>query len=147
MLFRLLLLFTLVPLFELMLLIEIGKRINAGPTIGLVIVTGIVGAALARQQGLRTFARINHDLAAGHLPGDSLIDALLIFVAGALLVTPGVMTDGVGFLLLLPPVRAVLRNHLKKRFQAKFEISHMTNVHPPGQDEFIDVEARSSEEE
>jgi len=147
MLFRLLLLFTLAPLFELMLLIEIGRQIDVGPTIALVIITGVVGAALARHQGLRTFQQINRELAEGRLPGDPLIDALLILVAGVLLVTPGVMTDGVGFLLLLPPVRAVLRRYLKKRFQKQFVITNWSDFGPPRQNDFVDVEAKSVDEE
>ena len=141
MLFRLLLLFTIVPLVELALLIEVGKRIDVVPTIALVVVTGVVGAALARHEGLRTFRSIQSDLAAGRLPGDRLIDALLILVAGVLLVTPGIITDGIGFLLLLPPARSLVRSHLKNRFRTRFSMVDMTNLHPPGGDDFIDVEA------
>jgi len=141
MLLRLLLLFTLVPLIELSLLIEIGKRINVGPTIGLVIVTGIVGATLAKYEGLRTWNLIRADLNAGRLPADKLVDALLILVAGVLLVTPGIITDGIGFLLLLPPFRSLIRKHLKKRFQSKFVIMHPGNFHHPPDDDLIDVES------
>ena len=147
MLSRLLLLFTIVPLVELWLLIELGKLINVGPTIALVVVTGIVGAALARHEGLRTLRGIQSDLDAGRLPGDRMIDALLILIAGALLVTPGIITDAVGFLLLVPPVRAAVRNRLKARFRARFTMIDVTNMRPPGHDGFIDVEAHSPEDE
>jgi len=146
MLLRLLLLFTLVPLIELSLLIEIGKRINVWPTIGLVIVTGIIGAALAKHEGLRTFHHIQADLNAGHLPTDRLIDALLILGAGVLLVTPGIITDGIGFSLLLPPVRKLIRNHFKKRFSSKFVIMHPGNFHRPPDDDLIDVESQPRDE-
>jgi len=146
-LFRLLLLFIMVPLAELALLIEVGKRIDVGPTLGLIVVTGLVGAWLARREGLRTLTRIRTDLAAGRLPADQLIDALLILIAGALLVTPGIMTDVVGFLLLIPPVRGGLRNHLKTRFRAKFTVMDLTDLRPPCRDDLIDVEARGPEEE
>lgn len=147
MLFRLLLLFTIVPLVELALLIEIGKVIDVGPTIALVVVTGVVGAALARHEGLRTFRSIQSDLTAGRLPGDRLIDALLILVAGVLLVTPGIITDGIGFLLLLPPARAVVRSHLKSRFRARFKMIDMTNLHPPHEDDFTDVDAHPPDDD
>jgi len=146
MLLQLLLLFTLVPLVELMLLIKIGEWISLWPTIGLVVFTGIIGASLARKQGIRTWTRIRTDLGAGILPGDRLIDALLILIAGALLVTPGVITDGIGFFLLIPPARALIRNHLKKQFKSKFVIMNMNDRPQPGGDEFIDVEVHSPED-
>jgi len=146
MLLRLFLLFTLVPLIELSLLIEIGKRIDVWPTLALVIVTGVIGAALAKHEGLRTLNHIRTDLNAGHLPADRLVDALLILIAGALLVTPGILTDGIGFLLLLPPFRSLVREHLKKRFQSKFVIMHPGGFHRPPDDDLIDVEARPRDE-
>lgn len=106
---RLLLLFTLVPLVELYLLIEIGGAIGVAPTIAIVIVTGVIGAALARWQGLSVLRRLQDDLAAGRSPTDALIDGLLIFVAGAVLLTPGLITDALGFLLLVPAGRAAVR--------------------------------------
>jgi UPF0716 protein FxsA len=106
---RLLLLFTLVPLVELYLLIEIGGAIGVAPTIAIVIVTGVIGAALARWQGLGVLRRLQDDLAAGRSPTDALIDGLLIFVAGAVLLTPGLITDALGFLLLVPAGRAAVR--------------------------------------
>jgi len=146
MLFPLLLLFVLVPLVELALLIKIGKVIDVGPTIALVVVTGVIGAFLARHEGLRIYGRIRSALAAGQLPGDQMIDALLILVAGVLLVTPGVITDGIGFVLLIPPARALLRNHLKKKFKARFTIVGMDDMHEPRRDDFIDVEVKSPED-
>ncbi len=106
---RLLLLFTLVPLVELYLLIEIGGAIGVAPTIAIVIVTGVIGAALARWQGLGVLRRLQDDLSAGRPPTDALIDGLLIFVAGAVLLTPGLITDALGFLLLVPAGRAAVR--------------------------------------
>ncbi len=147
MLFRLLLLFTIVPLVELALLIEVGKRIEVGPTIALIVVTGVIGAALARHEGLRTLGKIQSDLAGGRLPGDRMIDALLILVAGALLVTPGIITDVIGFLLLLPPARAIVRNRLKARFRAKFTTINIAGMRPPDDDDFIDVQAHSPDDD
>ena len=118
MLLNLLILFTVVPVIELALLIQIGKVIDVGPTIGLILLTGIVGAA--------------------RMPGKHLVDALMILIAGALLITPGVITDGIGFALLLPPIRAIVRRLLERRFRARFTIRHM-RMH--SNDDFIDVEA------
>ena len=138
MLLNLLILFTVVPIVEIALLIQIGKAIDVWPTIGLILLTGLVGAALARHEGLRTLRQIQDELEHGRMPGKQLVDALMILVAGALLITPGVLTDGVGFALLLPPVRTILRRVLEKRFRAQFTIS---NIHMNANDDFIDVEA------
>ena len=99
--FRLILLFTLLPLAELSLLLRIGGWLGTGPTVALVIVTGIVGAWLARREGARTWGRVQADLAAGRMPGEELLHALLVFIAGVVLVTPGVLTDAVGLMLLI----------------------------------------------
>lgn len=146
----LLLLFTVVPLVELALLIRIGGAVGVGPTIGLVLVTGMIGWWLARREGLRTWLKIQSEMSQGHLPGNHLVDALLILVAGVVLVTPGILTDIAGFLLLVPPVRALVRKTLKKRFQAK-----MVTINPSSgmggfrhaSDDFVDVEAREAYED
>ena len=105
MLARLFFLFLTVPLVELALLLWIGNRTSWPFTILLVIVTGIVGASLARQQGWRTYQRIQQEMAAGRMPTESLVDAAMIFVAGALLLTPGILTDVFGLSLLVPRCR------------------------------------------
>ena len=143
MLLRLLLLFTLVPLVELVLLIWVTQHTNLAFTIALVLVTGVIGAALARHEGLRCWRKAQEEMAAGRLPGDPLIDALLILIAGALLITPGILTDLVGFALLTPPVRRILRTWLKRSFQARIQI--IPPMHdwppsgPPERDEIIDT--------
>ncbi|MEM8962111.1 MAG: FxsA family protein, partial [Acidobacteriota bacterium] len=93
MFFRLLLLFTLVPLIELAVLVWLGQWVGLLPTIALVFVTGVLGAYLARRQGLITWTRVRAAMARGELPGEALIDALLILIAGAVLLTPGLITD------------------------------------------------------
>jgi UPF0716 protein FxsA len=125
MLGRLLLLFLLTPAVELGLLIQVDKLIGFGPTIGLIIATGIAGSYLARREGLHTWRRLNERLRAGDLPGKELVDGVIILVAGALLVTPGVLTDVVGFLGLLPPTRSLIRKALMRRFQSKVEQGSM----------------------
>ncbi len=118
---RLVLLFLLTPALELGLLIQVDKLIGFWPTIGLIITTGIVGSYLARREGLNTWRRLNERLNAGDLPGKELIDGMIILVAGALLVTPGVLTDAIGFLGLLPPTRALIRRLIVRRFRSKVE--------------------------
>jgi len=122
MLFRLLLLFTLVPIAELMVLVELGEAIGLGPTLVLIFATGVVGAWLARREGARSWLEVQQELARGELPADSLLHGLMILVAGAFLVTPGVLTDAAGFLLLVRPARARLvrwvRGWLRRRVQA-----------------------------
>jgi len=127
MLLRLVLLFTLVPLVELVLLLILADEIGWQYTLGIVLGTGILGAYLARWQGSRCWRRVHEELEAGRLPGDPLLDGLMILLAGVLLVTPGVLTDTVGFALLVPPVRAVLRRRLKQRIQARMHFGP-----PPG---------------
>ncbi|MDK2823726.1 MAG: protein FxsA [Clostridia bacterium] len=110
---RLFLIFTLVPLIELALLIKLGQYLGALPTIFLVIITGGIGVFLAKDQGLMVLSKIQYDLQQGILPGDSLLDGLLVLVGSVLLITPGLITDIIGFLLLLPFSRTVVRKFLK----------------------------------
>lgn len=125
MLGRLVLLFLLLPAVELGLLIQVDQFIGFGPTVGLIVITGIAGSYLARREGVQTWRRLNARLSKGDLPGKELIDGVIILIAGALLVTPGVLTDGLGFLGLLPPTRAVIRRLLMRRFQSKMEEGSM----------------------
>ena len=106
---HLLVLFIAVPVVELALLIEIGQRVGTVGTIGLIMGTGIVGAALARQQGISTLARLRADLDAGRWPAEPIVDGVLILVAAAVLITPGVLTDLAGFLCLVPACRQLLK--------------------------------------
>lgn len=117
MLGRLLLLFTVVPIVELLLLIEIGGWIGMGPTVGLVLATGVAGAWLARREGVRSWSAVQSELAEGRVPGVQLLHALLVVIAGAFLVTPGVLTDVVGLGLLVRPVRDAAIRGLRKRLE------------------------------
>lgn len=114
---RLVLLFTVLPAIELALLIEVGRRIGTLQTIGLILVTGVVGAALARYQGLAVLRRAQRELAEARMPAAALMDGVIILVAAALLVTPGILTDAVGFLLLIPLTRAGIRRFLGRWLQ------------------------------
>ncbi|MBU1006927.1 MAG: FxsA family protein [Candidatus Omnitrophica bacterium] len=113
----LILLFTLVPLVELAILIKIGQYMGIAYTIGLVLLTGIAGAYLAKMQGLITLRRIQEDINQGVMPADKLFDGVLILCSGILLLTPGLLTDIVGFMGLIP----LTRNLLKRWVKAKVE--------------------------
>ncbi len=135
MLLRLLLLFTLVPLVELVLLLILADKTSWQFTLALVLFTGVVGAALARHEGLRCLRRVQQKLAAGELPGDALLDGLMILLAGALLITPGVLTDLVGFALLLPAFRRVMKRWLVRRLRARIRVSFSANGWPQPDDQ------------
>lgn len=105
MLGRILLLFVLVPLVELALLIQVGRMIGLWTTVALVFLTGVAGGLLARAQGLRTLARVQGEMARGRVPGRALVDGAAILAGGILLLTPGILTDLVGFALLFPLTR------------------------------------------
>ena len=105
---------------ELYLLLQIGSIIGAVNTILFVIITGVLGAYLAQQEGLRTLERIRTLMARGEMPGEPLIDALLILVAGFVLITPGILTDLLGFLMLIPATRAPIRRWIKGQLERKF---------------------------
>ena len=125
MLARLFLLFTIVPLAELYLLIKIGSDMGAFNTILLILITGILGALLARLEGLRTLRQITLSLNQGIVPAEELVDSVLIFVAGIVLVTPGVLTDVMGLLVLLPYTRTIFKRWLRKRFDRMVSSGNM----------------------
>jgi UPF0716 protein FxsA len=126
MFFRLLLVFTLVPLAELYLLLQVGSVLGVGLTILLVVGTGVVGAYLARLEGWRTLRQMQDNLHNGIAPTGGLIDAALILGAGLLLITPGIVTDMVGFGLLFPPSRAGLKRAIRRRLEAHTPASSST---------------------
>ncbi len=103
---KLLLLFSLVPLLELYVLLRVGALIGTAPTVGLIVLTGLAGAYLARVQGFDLLQRLQGELAASRLPTSELLDGLLLLVGALLLLTPGFCTDLLGFLLLVPRTRA-----------------------------------------
>ncbi len=122
MLLKLILALTLVPLIELFLLVKITVWAGSiGFTIGLVLLTGILGAVLARHEGLRVVARIQEQMNRGEMPADSILDGALVLVAAALLLTPGLLTDLTGFFLLLPAGRALVRRGVRSWIQRKIE--------------------------
>lgn len=121
MFWKLLALFTVVPLVELALLLFVGSKIGPWPTFAIVLITGIAGSVLARREGLRAWRKIQDTLNAGQLPANDMVEGLLIVVAGALLLTPGMLTDVAGLSLLVPPVRARVREYLQSRYRMRME--------------------------
>lgn len=121
MLARLFLLFTITTLVEMVLLIQLGKWMGLAATLALVIVTGMVGAWLARREGTRALRAIQQQLAAGQMPTDGLLDGVAVLIAGAFLLTPGVLTDVAGFLLLIPAARAPLKAAIRRQFRTAIE--------------------------
>jgi UPF0716 protein FxsA len=114
---KLLFIFIGIPLLELMILIELGREIGFWPTIFLVIVTGFLGASLARSQGMWIWMEIQHELQQGNMPADKLVDGLLILIGGIVLLTPGLLTDIFGFMLLIPVTRKLFKTAISRKFR------------------------------
>ena len=120
MLLKLFLAFTIIPIIEIYLLIEIGSIFGALTAVILVILTGFLGAFLSRMQGLKTLFRIQESLREGRMPSGELLDALLIVIAGLVLLTPGFLTDSVGFLLLIPATRNSIKYWLRRQIELRY---------------------------
>jgi len=129
MLLKLFLAFTLVPVMELYLLIKIGAYMGALNTLVLVILTGFAGAYLARMQGMQTLQRVRSQLQQGMMPAEDLIDAVIIFVAGIVLLTPGLITDIAGLLLLFPTSRFHFKRWLRYKFNQWMQNPNVTIRH------------------
>jgi UPF0716 protein FxsA len=114
---RLFLLFTVVPLVELYLLIAIGRALGPIPTIGLVLLTGALGAWFARLEGAKVLRRWQQAMARQQLPKDGVIDGLLIFIGGLMLITPGILTDIAGLSMVMPLTRRVIAGFVRAWFE------------------------------
>lgn len=120
------LLFLLVPVVEIYFLIQVGKVIGAGWTIFLVVGTAVLGAYLLRLQGFNTLRRAQTSMAQGQLPAMEMLEGLCLLISGALLLTPGFVTDTLGFLLLMPPVRRALIKQMLSNSQVIFRQRNST---------------------
>jgi UPF0716 protein FxsA len=114
--------FLLVPVVEVILFIVVGSRIGVALTVGLVVLTALVGAGLVTRQGRSVLSEAQTELAVGTVPARQLAHGVMILIAGALLVTPGFLTDTIGFALLIPAVREVLRRNVMRRFRPDMTI-------------------------
>ena len=113
---RLLAAFILIPLIELFLLLKLAAATSVWTTFLLVIITGIIGSLLAKREGVMAWRKFHQALAEGRMPGQEIQDGLMIVFAAALLLTPGLLTDAVGFFLLVPPGRALVRKFVLRRY-------------------------------
>lgn len=129
MIFRLFLLFTAVPLLELMILIELGGALGLLATVGIVLLTGAIGAWAARMQGFYVLKKIQEEMGAGRLPADQLVDGAMVLVGGVFLITPGLLTDFTGFALMVPAVRGVIRGILMGKIEAKVKDGNLKIHH------------------
>lgn len=123
---RLFLALVAIPIIEIALFIEVGGWLGTWPTIGIVVLTALIGSVLLRQQGLKALGDIQGRLTAGDDPGQLLADGAMILVSGVLLLTPGFFTDAVGFLLLVPGVRAALYRWGKSNIKMNVHTAHTT---------------------
>ncbi|SKC84900.1 FxsA family protein [Maledivibacter halophilus] len=128
MLFRLILLFTITPVIELLLLLKLSKITSIITTISIVLFTGIIGAYLAKSQGRLILTRLRIELNEGRMPGNELLNGLCVLVGGALLLTPGIITDLLGFVLVIPGTREIFKGIIKKFLSKKLEDGSI-NIH------------------
>ena len=122
------LLFTILPALELAVLIKVGTHIGVLNTLLLLFLTGIAGAALARMQGFYVLNQIQENLNRGIMPSSELLDGVMILAGGILLLTPGLITDTFGFLLLIPWTRTLIKFWLKKKFEAMMRNGQTVNI-------------------
>ena len=120
MFFKLFLAFTTIPLVEIYLLIHIGSVFGVFISIALVFFTGLLGAYLARIQGIKTLFKIQESIKEGRMPSGELLEALLIVAAGIVLLTPGFLTDTIGFLLLLPNIREIVKSWVQSKIKNQY---------------------------
>ncbi len=111
---HLLLLFIIIPLAEMLLLFEVAEQIGGLTTLGLVVMTAVIGIQILKQQGLSTFTRANQRIDSGELPAQEIIEGLFLAVGGAFLLTPGFITDALGFIFLIGPMRRYIVRMLIK---------------------------------
>ncbi len=110
-----------IPAFEIWLFIELGQIIGGWMTVLLILLTGFIGAFLAKREFKRVFAYAKHELSSGHIPTESILDGICIFAGGLLLLTPGFITDTIGFALLLPWTRSVCKMWLLRFIRRKID--------------------------
>ncbi|TWT67166.1 FxsA family protein [Allorhodopirellula solitaria] len=122
MLIRLFALFICIPFIELVLLLRVADATSWMTTLLIVVVTGVIGSLLARREGLAAMSRFRESLASGRMPGREIQDGMMIAFAAALLLTPGLLTDGLGFFLLTPIGRKTVGGFLRQRLAGSFQV-------------------------
>lgn len=147
--------FVLIPLAEILVFIAVSDHIGLGTALLMALMTAIIGGALVRYQGIATIFSAQDSLRRGEIPSRQLFDGLCLVAAGAMLITPGFITDTLGFLLLIPAVRHVLLRMLVKSgrvsvngFNAEYaEFHDQRHYHHPGEPDVIDVEFETIEKD
>ena len=140
----LLLLFLIVPLLELYVILQVGQAIGVLPTIAILIADSVLGSVLMRSQGRLAWRRFNLAVAEGRVPAREAIDGVLVIFGGALLLTPGFVTDVFGALLLLPFTRPLIRRLLVRRFASRM-VASATGRPRTGRGESWDVDGTATE--
>ena len=122
------LVFILMPVMELYIIIKAGGYIGLGPTLFLIVFTGVTGGYMARSQGMSLIYRIKNELENGRMPTDELIDGFMVLAGGLLLLTPGFITDFAGFVLLLPKARKIIKKLVKEEMKKKIKAPDVIDV-------------------
>lgn len=120
MFFKLFLIFTIIPLIELAIIIELGRAVGTLNTVLIVVGTAILGAYLVRLEGINVIYRFRSNIRDGVFPAGEIFDGAILLVAGAVLITPGLVTDILGLLLVLPPSREIIKRLVKRYIERKF---------------------------
>jgi UPF0716 protein FxsA len=141
----LLVLFVVIPLVEIYVIIQVGQAIGALWTIALLVADSVLGSILMRSQGRAAWRRFNEAVAAGRVPAREVLDGVLVIFGGALLLTPGFVTDVFGLLFLLPPTRAVIRRVLVRRVAGRLVVSGPGRRRPGPDGDGDDVDGAASE--
>ena len=128
MLFKLFLLFTVIPTVEIIILMQLGVVFGIAPTLILVIGTGLLGAYLAKREGIKILFKIQEETRAGRMPARHMIDGLLILIAGVVLITPGLLTDIAGFIFLFPLTRHAFVDFILRNIKNHMDRGSYTNV-------------------
>jgi UPF0716 protein FxsA len=136
-------LFMIVPLIEIAFFVIIGNAIGLWPTLAGVLVTALIGSVVLRYQGLALINEIRSSMARGALPARALADAMMVAIAGVLLLTPGYFTDLMGITLLIPPVRTAIYAFLKSRIQVVTPGMAGYGWQPPGEPGTLDLDEDS----
>lgn len=139
--------FVLIPLSEIMVFINVSSEIGLGMALLIALITAVLGGFVVKYQGINTMITAQKSLQAGRIPSKELFDGLCLVAAGAMLITPGFITDAIGFALLVPAIRNKIR--IKLAASAKFETMHFEspNQNRPDDPNIIDVEYETIEDD
>src|SRR5919106_3652239 len=122
----LILIFLVVPLIELIIIIQVGQLVGAWWTVAALVAVSVAGAWLMRREGTRAWGNFRAALASGRVPTDEVLEGALVLFGGALLLTPGFVTDVLGLMLMIPPIRRLVATAIKRRLGARFAVATMS---------------------